>query len=46
MPLDDKNFFEDLSVTVQEELQKEKSKVTGMTTQSQVLHNMCQLCYC
>jgi len=35
MPSDDKNFFEDLSATVQEELQKEKTKAKK-NTQSEV----------
>ena len=33
MPSDDNNFFEDLSATVQDELQKEKTKKTKTNTQ-------------
>lgn len=39
MPTDDKNFFEDLSTSVKEELQKEKTKVAGKDTHSQVHDN-------
>lgn len=39
MPTDDKSFFEDLSTSVKEELQKEKTKVAGKDTHSQVHDN-------